>query len=152
MLSVWRSASSCKRPEKRGKHQSSSICMFILPLIITVSTIHAKCDCVVYYFPDIQTDLYAGVCTLFHQEVSLDSVESLALPTSFLQLLLAVCQSALLLLHCPLVVLVNLQQLLVWTLEHLSRTHFTDLVWPWSSMSTVRVRVFTPLGPSVIRI
>ncbi len=63
--------------------------------------------------PDTWTNRCEGVCTLFHQEISLDSVESLTLPTSFLKLLLAVCQPPLLLPHRPLVVLVNLLQLLV---------------------------------------
>lgn len=55
----------------------------------------------------------AGVCTLFYQEIGLDSVESLTLASSSLQLLLAVRQPPLLLSHSPLVVLVNLLQLLV---------------------------------------
>lgn len=53
------------------------------------------------------------LCTLFHQQISLDSVESLTLPTSFLQFLLAVYQPPFLLPHRPLVVLVNLLQLLI---------------------------------------
>lgn len=54
-----------------------------------------------------------SVCTLFYQEVGLDPVESLTLSPSSVQLLLAICQPALLLPHRPLVVLVNLLQLLI---------------------------------------
>lgn len=54
-----------------------------------------------------------GVGTLLYQEISLDSVESLTLPSSFLQILLALSQPALLLSHSPLVVLVTILQLLV---------------------------------------
>lgn len=60
------------------------------------------------------------VCTLFHQEICLHSVESLTIPPSFFQLLLAVCQPSLFLPHGPLVILVNVLQLLIRTLEDLS--------------------------------
>lgn len=61
------------------------------------------------------------VSTLFHQEICLYSVESLTLPSGFFQLLLAVCQPSLLLPHRPLVVVVIVLQLLIGTLEDLSR-------------------------------
>lgn len=72
--------------------------------------------------------LCAAVCTLLHQEICLYSVEFLTLPTSFLQLILAVGEPPLLLLDGPLVILVNVLQLLVWTLEDLPCTQYTVLV------------------------
>lgn len=65
--------------------------------------------------------VFVYVYTLFHQEICLDSVESLTIPPGFFQLLLAVCQPSLFLPHCPLVIVVNVLQLLIRTLEDLSR-------------------------------
>lgn len=72
------------------------------------------------------SSVYVCMCaagrTLLHQEIRLYSVEFLTLPTGFLQLILAVGEPPLLLPHGPLVILVNVLQLLVWTLEDLPRT------------------------------
>lgn len=71
-----------------------------------------------------------SICTLFHQQICLYSVESLTLPSSFFQLLLVVCQPSFFLPHCPLVILVNILQLLIRTLEDLSRKQPSALVTP----------------------
>lgn len=102
MLCAWRSASSCRRPGEKRSLMTSS------PLHFYLSSKGSICG-------------YAWVYTLFHQQISLYSVEPLTLPPSFFQLLLAVGQPSLLLPHCPLVVAVNVLQLLIGALEDLSR-------------------------------
>lgn len=75
-------------------------------------------SCVCFHI-QIQMFSYPGstrctaVGTLFTQKFSFDSVESLTLSASSLQLLLALGQPSLLLPHRPLVVLVNVLQLLI---------------------------------------
>lgn len=71
-----------------------------------------------------------SICTLFHQQICFYSVQSLTLPSSFFQLLLVVCQPSFFLPHCPLVILVNILQLLIRTLKDLSRTQPSALVTP----------------------
>lgn len=71
-----------------------------------------------------------SIRTLFHQQICLYSVESLTLPSSFFQQILVVCQPSFFLLHCPLVILVNILQLLIRTLEDLSCKQPNALVTP----------------------
>lgn len=119
MLFAWRSASSWRRPGKTDV--SLALCVFIFqwgaPLQTSSNPSGNGSICVRVY-----------VYTLFHQEICLYSVESLTLPPSFFQLLLAVCQPSLLLPHCPLVIVVNVLQLLIRTLEDLSRKQPSALV------------------------
>lgn len=60
---------------------------------------------------------------MLNQEVGLHPVESLTLPPSLLQLLLAVGELPLLLPDAPLVVVINVLQLLIGALKHLSNTN-----------------------------
>lgn len=134
MLCAWRSASSCRRPEKKK-----------MSLYLSVFSFFSE-EPLFRYFRILQaTAVFVNISTLLHQEICLYSVESLTLPSSFFQLLLAVCQPSLFLPHCPLVIVVNVLQLLIRALEDLSRKQptasvsqaFTNTELTWNCWTVV---------------
>lgn len=116
MLSMWWSASSRRRPGKKGCEPSTSIFSFFSDMFLRKTFFKLSSN--------------YSICTLFNQQICLYSVEPLILPPSFFQLLLVVCQPSFFLPHCPLVILVNILQLLIRTLEDLSCKQASALVTP----------------------